>query len=624
MGDFLVVVFSKDSQQDARRLFQGGLDVARSIKGQVPSQIVETEWVYAASFPRLNGSGTPIVFSPEKENWLLAIGTWFHTDGYGVGSEARLLSRYLQVGSDRLAQELEGFFVIVVGDARLKETIVFTDIVGSCHGFVRSWKHLTALSSSSLLLAGLEDFNLDSSGCQEFLCTGVLYEDRTFYKEVHKLGPATIFRFSEGTLTAEQPYWRITDITPESLDGRSGVRRLWEMLMHGADKVGRIFAHPVCDLTGGYDSRAVVGAFVAAGVKFSSTVSGPEDSPDVIVSRGLAQKLGIPHLYLAPQKLLPFEKVKNALAYTDGEYDLVEYARILEIHGILSDRYDISINGSFGEIARGYWWELLFPRTGAHRKIDAEKLSKLRYAAERSDLSLFPPETRLDLISHFTGIIERTNSGLDRLPNTLQMDHAYLMMRMQRWQGRIASSTNRLWPCLSLFSLRSVLEPALMTQGHFRQRNLLIRRMLAEFFPQLGEYPLEHGYPALPLTWRNVHRFWPVPAHYGQRLMKKFLRRAGASGNLPARLRLWREEEVRGLLRAGTMRLESLVEKKHLEDFLSHSEEQNFPFNGQWARMLSLEYTLHVLARLKINRGGLTSSVKSDGENSRNGKSRAA
>lgn len=611
MGNFLAIVSSGDCQDEADRLFHSGLAVARCIKSQVPSGIVETDWVRAASFARQNGSGTPIVSDSETGSWLLAIGTWFHTEDYGAGAESRLLSRYLEVGPVRLGQELEGFFVIVVGDARTRETIILTDIVGSCHCFARSWKNIIAVSGSSLLLAGLGDFSLDPVGCQEFLCTGIVYEDRTFYREVHKLGPSTVFWFVEGALKAERRYWQITNIAPESLDGQTAVKALGETLIHAAQRVGRLFALPVCDLTGGYDSRALVTAFLTAGVQFATTVSGPATSPDVIISRDLAQVAGLLHLHLvAQQEPASFNQAKKALPLTDGEYDLVEYARVLEVHRTLSEHFDISVNGSFGEVARGHWWDLLFPRTGERCKLDAQRLAKLRYAAQSFDASLFPPETRLDLVSHFCNVIERTNAGLFRLPNTLQMDHAYLMMRMQRWQGRIASSTNQLWPCLSPFLFRSILETMLQTTTRLRQRSLLIRRMLAEYQPRLAAFPLEHGYPALPATWKTIHRFWPLPVHYGRKILSKVIRKCGGSWRssvsrsscLPARLQLWREEEVRELLYPAAMRLGRLVDTAALGDFLRYSQRQNFPFSDQWTRVLSLEYTLSVLEHAKADR----------------------
>jgi hypothetical protein len=605
MGSFLVITAADESQDEAVRLFQFGLEAVHSLKNQVPNSTVETGRAYAASFARYNGSGSPIVSDPETGSWLLADGTWVHTEGYGSGSESRLLNRYLDVGPLRLGLELEGFFVIVVGDGRTGEIVVLTDIVGSCHCFMRVWKDTVALSSSALLLASLDNFRLDHIGCQEFLYTGVMYEDRTFYQEVRKLGPGTVFRFADGVLKTKERYWQITDIVPESLHGLPAVRQLSETLISAAQRIGHLFEHVMCDLTGGYDSRAIVAAFLTAGVKFSTTVSGAAESPDVRVSRSLAQIAGSPHVHLVSQEPESFGKVKQAFSLTDGEYDLVEYSRILEIHRNLSARFDISINGSFGEIARGYWWDLLFPQVGACKVLDAYKLASARFATQIFDASLFPPETRLNLVAHFAGVIERTNAGLALLPNTLQMDYVYLMMRMQRWQGRIASSTNTLWPCLSPFLFRSVLETMLQTSSRLRSRSLLIRRMLADMQPRLAEMPLEHGYPALPISWRTLFRFWPLPVYYGKKIVSKFIPTAGTASsradNIPVRLRLWQEDEVRTLLQPAAMKLRDLVDSASLYNFIKQSQQSNFSFNDQWTRLLGLEYTLHVLAGANTN-----------------------
>src|SRR5262249_17898625 len=266
---------------------------------------------------------------------------------------------------------------------------------------------------------------LDSLACQEFLRTGIIYEDRTFHSEVRKLGPASVFRFVRGELSTQERYWQISDVTPEALDGRQAVEALASTLCKGAQQIERHFKRPVCDLTGGYDSRAVAAAFLMGKVPFSTTVSGPENSADVIISKGIAGMLGLPHSHAHPSHDIGFEQAKQAFVYTDGEYDLVDYARILKVHQNLSDRFDISINGSFGEVARGYWWELLWPHAGARSPVDSTKLANLRYASTPNDASIFNPESKLDLTKHFKGIIDRTNKSITHLPNTMQMDHAY-------------------------------------------------------------------------------------------------------------------------------------------------------------------------------------------------------
>jgi hypothetical protein len=134
--------------------------------------------------------------------------------------------------------------------------------------------------------------------------------------------------------------------------------------------------------------------------------------------------------------------------------------------------------------------------------------------------------------------------------------------------------------------------------------------MLAEYEPRLGEFPLEHGFPALPVTWTNFHRFWPIVGYYKKRIMAKAFQKGGwrrapslpAANHLPPRIRLWKEGEVRDLLDPGKMRLSCVADKKALDNFLSRSEEQGFRFNEQWTRVLTLEYTLHVLEKSTLGK----------------------
>ena len=605
MGNFLVVTTSDGYSEEARRLFQLGLQNAGRWSACSPDSTIDAGWCQAAHFRRRNGSGAAIVSDSNTGSWLLTIGSWFHAGDYASGEEARLLKRYLEIGPDRLAQELEGFFVIVIGDGRTNETLVLTDLVGSCHGYVRSWKGGVLLSGSSFLLATLGDVDLDSVACQEFLLTGTIYEDRSLYKQIRKLGPAAVYRFGTDGEKSRR-YWKIQDVATESLDTAAAVKELAENLACGAKKIGRTFARPVCDLTGGYDSRATVSAFLNAGVAISTTVSGPEGHPDVAISRGLAEMIGLAHLNLNAHEPESLTGAKTAFPFTDGEYDLFEYARVLDIHRQLSKRFDVSINGSYGELARGYWWELLFPHTGARRPLDCRKVAQKRYAAGIPDSAFIHPALRLDMGAHLAGVLERTNAGLSGLPNTVQLDHLYMMVRMQRWQGKIASCTNRLWPCLSPFHFRSVLEAMLRAKVHVRRFSGLIREMLSEYQPKLAAFPLEHGYPAEPLTWKNLHRFWPAVGYYGQRVVSKAARltfgnqqssvvSSAASNGHSLQASSPGDEELRDLLCSTSIETRTIVDVSLLRRRLEPAQDRPLSLNKQEKRLVTLEYTLRTL-----------------------------
>ncbi|HEX9002129.1 MAG TPA: hypothetical protein VGB07_19640 [Blastocatellia bacterium] len=594
MGNFLVTIAPEQDSTDAE-LFQLGLRRMRQLKGQPLDSMVETNWARAAVFARQNGSGSPVANDEATGSWLLTAGTWFHSSGLTSGDDAKLLARAMDAGANKLAEELEGFFVIVFGDGRTREVFVITDIIGSRHCFLRRIDGCIVLSTSSLLLAGMGPAGPDKTGCEEFLRTGCIYEGRTLFDGVRKLPPATLLRLSGNAVAEEKNYWRVSDLDPEKFDGKQAVKQLTHQLLTAAARIGKLFARPVCDLTGGYDSRAVVAAFLSAGARFETTVAGAADSADVLIAEGLSNLTGKLHWHFESEPGTTFDRLQQALRLTDGECDLVDYARIQSLHEQLSQNFDASINGSFGELARGYWWELLWPRVGKREKLNARKIALRRYATEPESSQLFPPETSLNLVDHLGGVIERASAELSSGLNTLQMDNAYLRLRMQHWQGRIASSTDQIWPCLSPFMLRSVLEVMLQTGAQWRRNSLLMRMLLAELQPQLAAYPLEYGHPALPLNWKTWPRFLPAAKVYARKVCQRIGLTDELSKSEPPRMKLWRDEQVRELLRPETMRLGELIERRQLDGFLAASRQPQFLFEQQWQRLLSLEITLNFL-----------------------------
>lgn len=580
------------SESDGEGLFTRGLRVAQATPRRTVSRVPADGWINAAVFSRDTGRPPEVAFDPKSQTSLWTIGSWFDRSEHHFGNEAKLLTKYLAVGAGALAQDLEGFFVVLIADGRKRELVAITDLIGSCHCFVRRLKGTVAISGSSLLLSALAPYELDPIGCQEFVNLGIVYEDRTVYKDIHKLKPARIYRFSSGKAPREEQYWSFAKLSPESLDGNAAVDAVWHSLVEIGKRIGTAYANPVCDLTGGYDSRAVTAGLLGAGLRFATTVSGAPGTADVRVAGELAKIILAEHVHVDTQETVSLEDLDRAIAYCDGEYNVLEYSNTLRVHDQLSAKFGISLNGSFGEVARGYWWELLWPRVGKCKRLDASAVARSRLMRP-FDNELFHPQLRIDLAQHLTEAIDRTNEGLSDLPNTTQLDHVYLMMRMQRWQGRIASSTNRLWPCLSPFMCRSVLEPILNAKAHVRQRSLLIRKMLAQFQPMLARHPLEHGYPPMPVEWKTLYRFWPLATYYGEKVKQRLRQKLAKSGfraeSAPARPCLWNQERIRNVLDPPAMRTSALLAESGLVKFLSSSRRQEFPWAQQWERLLSLE-----------------------------------
>jgi hypothetical protein len=594
VGNIFAVVSPDNAQSKSEEVFGVGVKLARRIKSQAPKNTIDVAYARAASFARRNGSGGEMATDDATGCWLMSAGSWFHTDGYGAGDENWLLQRMVEKSVSQVASELEGFFLVVFCDARSREVFLITDLMGGRHCFMRVLRDCVVLSTSSLLLAALGDATPDALACEEFLRTGATYEDRTLFRKVKKLAPATIYRFANGALAGSIRYWRISDLDPEALDGEDAVQGLGERLIRAADQIATTYRRPVCDLTGGYNSRLVVAAFLNAGVEFETAVVGHDADPNVIISRSLSRLIGAPNSRLKPYEAVQLHHLEDALRLTDGECDLIRYARVHAPHNSLSAEFDVSVNGSYGEIARGYGWNMLFPKVGRREQIDYHELAARCYAADPCSPELFPSSADFDIVEHLAMIIRRLNKSLDGLPNTAQMDHIHLMLRMQRWQGRIASGADQIWPCISPFMFRSTLETALQTTVRTRRHSRLVRSLMAMLGERLAAYPLEQGYPAAPLTLRFLPQFVPAVWRCAQKAWGRTQERYFVAQSAPKsdRMRLLHDEGIRETLNPATMRLGRLIDPSLLRNFFESSRQVCFAFDRQWRRVLAAEMTL--------------------------------
>jgi asparagine synthase (glutamine-hydrolysing) len=444
----------------------------------------------------------------------------------------------------------------------------------------------------------------DPVGVHEFVSSGILYEDRSLWQGVRKLGPAAVLSFDRSGVRV-QNYWQFSDIQPESLALDDAIMQTHEALVGVLKALPHTEQPLVSDLTGGYDSRFLLSGLLKAGRPFTTTVSGTPGHPDVTIASRIASELGLQHQHIASKSIPTPEEFDTALRMTDGEYDAFDYARILATHRRLSAAHGMSLNGSFGELARGYWWELLWPRLAQRRPLDAGKVARKRFAAVPYDKSVFAPSARLNLAEHMAAVAGRAIAPLTGFPNTSQMDCVYYSLRMQRWQGRIASTTQQLWPAFSPIAFAEVLEPILAAKASTRFRSLFVRASLARFAPRLADIPLEHGYPPQPATPFNLLRFTPLLGHYGGKVWGKLAPRLGIQSVPqvdPAKAEHFKAD-ARAFLDASGIATwcaaPRLTDRGVFAAAPLHSFLNTDPMaglrNDQWRRLMTLEALMHAI-----------------------------
>ncbi len=583
-------------QTEAPRFLQG----VRALGGFKGVQIADSAICATASLavaPAAKATDKRIARSADDQVWIADLGLWLPFPAERGRAAAWLVEQYLAHGAEGLARRLQGLFALLVVDRRSRQAHVITDRCGSLHVYWRQLADGVAVCTSSAVLAGLGEAQLDPVGVHEFVATGIIYEDRSLWQDIRKIGPATVLTLDPAGVQRRR-YWDFAAVEPETLNLEEAV----EQTRHGLVEVLKALPDtgepPISDLTGGYDSRLLLAGLLDAQRPFHTTVSGSADHPDVTVAARIAAELDLQHQNIGAPPLPTAEEFDAALRMTDGEYDAFDFARILHIHRRLAAGHGMSLNGSFGELARGYWWELLWPKLARRRPLDAARVARKRFAAIGYDYSIFAPAARLDLAAHMAAVAGRAIAPSADYPNTTQMDCVYYSLRMQRWQGRIASSTNQLWPAISPIGFAQVLDPILAARADARFRSLLARRLFQRFAPPLARIPLEHGYPPVPASGANLWRFAPLIGHYGGKVWGRLaprlaLRRAPAldperAGRRAAAETFIRDSGIDAWLASPRLSATGPFEPAALRRFLTEGGADKFGVE-QWRRLVSLE-----------------------------------
>jgi hypothetical protein len=604
MSTFLVIIPTSGHHVESNALFERGLSRLRAMSGGANVTTYREQGCLVASIAGIGGRGGGIEIDESSGSYIVNAGIWFQRGVNGIKSPRRALQTFLSQGAKALANELEGFFGLVIGNAKTKETTVITDLLGNCHVFERHLTSGVVISNSSLLLANLDSCTVDPLSLRYLVAAGAIYdESRSLFREVTKFAAAQIYRYDPAGKAQAEVYWRVADLKPGRLEGNQAADALWEELTAAMRRIAAAYPRIVCDVTGGYDTRSMLAACIGASVDISTTVTGTDDNIDVVIGLQLAAMTGRPTIRF-DRLPVPTRTDLEALTWlTDGEADVVDYSRVASVHKQLMTQFDISLSGAIFELSRSHWWELLSTLGSDSSSLDGAMIARRRLIAEPFDASLFGSDPTEELVQNASATIRRAIHGMDGMPMATQMNVAYMQTRLLRWGGRLTSTTNRIWPSLSPSLLRPVLETMLTVEPRTRVRNHLVRLMLARHQPQLANIPLDRGHPAIPFRLSAAHRFWPVIPMYAKRAMHKAYRMATSRPLVPAsdgasnNAFLVADEEITDILNPQRMKLADHLDTVALRRFLDASKRPGFAYEEQWRCLLSAELALRAAAQ---------------------------
>lgn len=411
--------------------------------------------------------------------------------------------------------------------------VIKTDLVGSVNLYYSIWDNSFLFSTSSMLLSAfLPSVSIDYCGVLEFLNIGYLLNDNTFYKEIKVVRPATEWLFTQDNLPkGENRQWWFPpsrkETTEKDIDQYSSL--MSEKLSVIAKEIASIHPKPICDLTGGYDSRGVLSSFIDSKIPFANVVNGLPSTPDVKIACSISEALNLDLIFNNNHDLMndiTLTAIDDTIMLTDGEIDIVEYVLTGMIQKRTAGQGGVSINGSGGELFRGYWWEGEFPFEGRKKSVNINYLLN-RLIDSNFAWDIHGIEAKNLLIENVRKTLHEIFAEVSDYENTRKIDYLYLKLRMGRWYARYYSSTIKILPCFSPFLFQPMMDLAFKIPPYLKRRKKYYKHWLLSINPKLAWLPTEDGSPAAPFKLSKAKKFLPLLEHYTQKIKKRIVKESG-------------------------------------------------------------------------------------------------
>jgi asparagine synthase (glutamine-hydrolysing) len=242
---------------------------------------------------------------------------------------ALLLAAYRQYG-EACVDHINGTFAAAIWNATEQTLLLITDHLSSYPLYFAQVGDLLVFGSGARAAAQAPGLPraANTAAIAELVALEHLYGDKTLFDGVRLLLPGTVLRFHAGKLTQK----RYVDYQfPEYYELLSEEHFIEEWKLRARQAIARQARGPAplgVMLTGGLDSRTILGMLAGSDVEVRTITFGIPDCDDELSARAMAQALHLPHKFIPlPHDYLAHQAARG-VRITDGQKSVVHFNMI--------------------------------------------------------------------------------------------------------------------------------------------------------------------------------------------------------------------------------------------------------------------------------------------------------
>jgi asparagine synthase (glutamine-hydrolysing) len=278
--------------------------------------------------------------------------------GSEAGAAAIIAAEYAEREVDSI-ERIAGAYCLAIADTTRRRLVLASDTIGSYplywtltpHGLVFASELSAVLRHPSVRKA------LDAEAVADYVAFGMPLGERTLAADIHLLGPGStlVYDWDSGRLEVRQPVGMAAAFRPWQGNRADYTEALCDTF---AASVRRALAgsHTTgLSLSGGLDSRAILGQLNGQGRRISTHTLGVKGCADEVIAARLASIAGTRHTFfeLDDRYLHDFlPNLARMVSLTDGMYLSHGLTEMLALQFLSSADISILVRGHGGELAK--------------------------------------------------------------------------------------------------------------------------------------------------------------------------------------------------------------------------------------------------------------------------------